>query len=89
MEKIKLISLRSKTNSQTQAESTKTTYLFNLGENMIKKSIYSLSLHEEMKVADNLWCRRVPGGWIYTDTGTTDEGHIIFVPFDNEYQEEK
>ena len=53
---------------------------------MSEKTIYGLDLHEEIKVGDNLWVRRVPGGWLYSDTGMSDAGQCIFVPLNNEYQ---
>ena len=53
---------------------------------MDNENIYQLELHAEIKVADNLWCRRVPSGWIYSDAAMSDEGHCVFVPFNNEFQ---
>ena len=49
------------------------------------KSIYDLDLHEEIKVEDNLWAIRVPGGWIYSNGLFDNKVHCVFVPYDNEF----
>lgn len=61
------------------------------------RSIYDLELHEEIPVAFDgkerpvCWCRRVPGGWVYTDVLSLAEGDgsfsTVFVPWHNEYQQ--
>lgn len=49
------------------------------------KSIYDLALHESIGVSPDIYVRRVPSGWIYTQY---EEGFIspVFVPYDNVFQ---
>jgi hypothetical protein len=49
-------------------------------------NVYEIELHEEVEIASSFYCRRVPGGWIYSDYSMTDQGNAVFVPFDNEFQ---
>jgi hypothetical protein len=48
------------------------------------KKIYELGLFEAVTIR-NLYVRRVPGGWIMSETGDGIEA-TVFVPFNNEYQ---
>jgi len=50
----------------------------------MSNTIYDLELHEIMDVAMSYSVMRVPGGWIYSPIGTSD--NAVFVPFDNEFQ---
>jgi len=58
------------------------------------KSIYDLGLHESVKVCDNVWVRRVAGGWLYRSYVFTNIAHKIeqadttFVPYHNEFEGE-
>ena len=49
-----------------------------------KTAIYALGLFEFVKIR-NVFVRRVPGGWIMSETGDGIES-TVFVPFNNEYQ---
>lgn len=50
----------------------------------IGNKLWSMSLHEEIKLAGNIWIViRVPGGWIYSIN--EEKGPIIFVPLNNEF----
>jgi len=44
--------------------------------------IYNLNLHESMETK-RFFITRVAGGWLYENAN----GQIVFVPFDNEYQQ--
>ena len=48
---------------------------------LVTKEIYSMKLHEELKVFNTLYILRVHGGWIYTNT--SDNPFAVFVPYDN------
>lgn len=50
------------------------------------KSIYDLKLHEELKLSNDMYVLRVPGGWIYDFWDVTkDQAKIgVFVPFSME-----
>lgn len=57
----------------------------------MEKTIYQLKLHETLKLPGGDYVTRVPGGWIYDiPCGGSDEmGYRpIFVPFDNEFQDD-
>lgn len=47
------------------------------------KDIYELEIHEEIKVSDDLFVLRVPGGWIYSYWNELEDytSSGIFVPF--------
>ena len=55
---------------------------------MENKTIYDLNMHEEIEKEPELYVRRVPGGWIYTDTGFADD-QSVFVPYNEEFKESK
>ncbi len=52
---------------------------------MDNKTIYNLKLHEQIRVAKELWYRRVPGGWLVADYAHFDDIPPVFVPFHNEF----
>ena len=48
--------------------------------------IYTLRLHEQLKLFDCTSVRRVPGGWVYwMQTTEQDSGCAVFVPYSNEF----
>lgn len=47
---------------------------------MSDKTIYDLKLHEELKIKDDLFVVRVPGGWLY-QAYTENEINSVFVPY--------
>lgn len=53
-------------------------------------NIYALKLHETIEIKKGLIVTRVPGGWLYIHKelaiGSSDQ--TVFVPFNNEFQEE-
>lgn len=60
------------------------------------EDIYKMKLHETLKISDDTWVLRVPGGWIYEVevNMSAEESHgntsrIVFVPFNNEFQQKK
>lgn len=54
---------------------------------MKEKSIYDLKLHEETGISNYFYATRVPGGWIYSSyNGSSDMQFQVFVPFNNEFQ---
>ncbi len=63
----------------------------------MENNIYSLSLHEEIKIDDDISALRVPGGWVYKFSKNVWRSEIesydlilqssIFVPFNNEFME--
>lgn len=48
------------------------------------KDIYTIELHESIKLSDKVAITRVPGGWIYSGTRTA-----TFVPFSDEFSPDK
>ena len=52
---------------------------------MNKTNIYKMSLHE-IRILEDFYVMRVPGGWIYSST----KGGIfgVFVPWNEEYMDE-
>jgi hypothetical protein len=53
----------------------------------MSKDIYKMRLHEQLRITDHLYIRRVPGGWIYTEYNPNSEAeNAVFVPFDNGFQ---
>lgn len=55
----------------------------------MEKNIYKMKLHDQLYINDNLTITRVPGGWLYSyiDRDYTKPKCLMFVPFDNEFQE--
>jgi hypothetical protein len=63
----------------------------------MEKTIYDLKLHQSTQINNGLLVERVASGWnyIYTkqvwdeagDEWTDEISHIVFVPFDNRFQE--
>ena len=54
---------------------------------MKEKNIYELELHEETGISKYFYATRVPGGWIYSSyNGSSDMQFQVFVPFNNEFQ---
>jgi hypothetical protein len=53
----------------------------------MKKNIYNMQLHDEIKVARCLWVIRVAGGWIYSLIDNNENTINTFVPFNNEFQD--
>lgn len=53
----------------------------------MEKTIYTLELHETLRVSPVLSIMRVAGGWIYSDERADTVPVNNFVPFDNEFQE--
>ena len=54
---------------------------------MKEKNIYELELHEETGISAYFYATRVPGGWIYSPyNGSSDMQFQVFVPFNNEFQ---
>lgn len=59
----------------------------------LEKTIYDLALGEIIFFGSNMGplastCRRVPGGWIFTELDKTNKiGSSVFVPFHNEFME--
>lgn len=50
--------------------------------------IYVMHLHETIRVTNCMQVTRVPGGWLYR-LGNDDVQNTTFVPFDNEFQQDK
>ena len=44
-----------------------------------RKTVWDLAMHEGIKISQDLWATRVPGGWLY-DTGR-HESNYTFVPY--------
>ena len=42
----------------------------------LDKTIYDLSMHELLKIKEDLWVTRVPGGWLY-ETGRHEGGYTF------------
>lgn len=53
----------------------------------MEKTIYTMELHEKLKINDGLcWVLRVPGGWIYEFYNATDnKSEYVFVKFNTEF----
>jgi hypothetical protein len=58
-----------------------------------EERLYTLKLHESIRLGDKYTVLRVPGGWIYYDrNGKSDENGraltstAVFVPFDSEFK---
>ena len=54
------------------------------------KDLYKLMFHQTADISNWINVMRVPGGWIYLFSCPVSEGtdYGVFVPFDNEYQEQ-
>jgi hypothetical protein len=50
-----------------------------------EKTIYDLELHETLKIANDMYVYKVPGGWIYQII-CDDEVSCVFVPYGQEYR---
>ena len=49
-------------------------------------SIYEMNLNDEIKVSDNLYVTRVPGGWIYQfHRPAASVLEVVFVPYSGEF----
>lgn len=45
---------------------------------MTEEDLKAMKLHEEIKLDDYLWVKRVPNGWIYYFSG--EPPAVVFVP---------
>ena len=53
----------------------------------MNKTIYDLTLHEELHINPNTIVTRVPAGWLYTIYRLDSNAMTTaFVPFDNKFQ---
>ena len=54
------------------------------------ENIYELELHETITISDGMLVTRVAGGWIYEfQKPQVNILEIVFVPYDNEFQQKK
>jgi hypothetical protein len=47
-----------------------------------EKTIHDLKLHEQLKIKEDMYVMRVPGGWIYE---CENEITAVFVPWSSEF----
>jgi hypothetical protein len=56
---------------------------------MTKKSIYDLALHEQIQIGEDVFCAKVPGGWIYQMQPPNGVLSTVFVPYNREFAPEQ
>jgi hypothetical protein len=49
-------------------------------------AIYDMKLHQVLSIGDST-VKRVPGGWLYSIPASDQSDQVVFVPFDNEFQQ--